>query len=441
MFAEHSFPKSANTVTSSHGRRGYRKEELIVRRRNAESDRLQLWAGVDDYFKTWDARVNRFTGWSSPEFYNISRLKEIKAQEKEENLTKRRKCLEELLEKEDSEYREELKIIRSGNRILLQNVKSKKDNLCDMNLEIQRRADEAHRREGELKLYHQYTFLHPNQYRRQNEYFNNKTLRDGTENNKGKTDSKNFNNNNKNWSEVSPKDKLKAEIEILKSTNIKMKTEMLQFMSEMERYNENMNSLKTQEMERIKQMSKVTSYFKELMKGDDKSEKENYEQLSSAEYLEYWRKKSKIVQNELKQEIVFLDDAIKVAELVHEFSLKYELEKLKQLFSKKLQLESGRDKLSNLFECSYREPWIWWKEECKMWKADQKERKKLLTQIYLKLETMEEKWCLKNVENQEQLIASQEKALSELENIKKNIEKNEQLLEELELGKTNEYLC
>jgi hypothetical protein len=61
--------QSAATYTSSHSRRS-RQEEALVRRRNAEYDRQQLWSGVTRYFNTWDVQSSKHNDWASPRYYS-----------------------------------------------------------------------------------------------------------------------------------------------------------------------------------------------------------------------------------------------------------------------------------------------------------------------------------------------------------------------------------
>jgi hypothetical protein len=61
--------QSAATFSSAHSRRS-RQEEAIVRRRNAEYDRQQLWSGVTRYFHTWDVQSSKHSDWASPRYYN-----------------------------------------------------------------------------------------------------------------------------------------------------------------------------------------------------------------------------------------------------------------------------------------------------------------------------------------------------------------------------------
>lgn len=53
-----------------------------------------------------------------------------------------------------------LQKIKNCNR-LSENMKTNKNKLCHMNLEIKRRTDDASRRENELKLYHRYNLIRP----------------------------------------------------------------------------------------------------------------------------------------------------------------------------------------------------------------------------------------------------------------------------------------
>jgi hypothetical protein len=61
--------QSPATFSSSHSRRS-RQEAALVRRRNAEYDRQQLWNGVTRYFHTWDVQSSKHSDWASPRYYS-----------------------------------------------------------------------------------------------------------------------------------------------------------------------------------------------------------------------------------------------------------------------------------------------------------------------------------------------------------------------------------
>lgn len=68
--------QSVVTSASSYSRRN-RQEEALVRRRNSEWDRQQLWNGVTQYFHTWDVQSSKHNDWASPHYYNQRSLSVI----------------------------------------------------------------------------------------------------------------------------------------------------------------------------------------------------------------------------------------------------------------------------------------------------------------------------------------------------------------------------
>ncbi|PSN41494.1 hypothetical protein C0J52_07206 [Blattella germanica] len=148
-----------STANSSASRR-IRQEEALVRRRNAEWDRQQLWNGVTQYFQTWDVLSKKHNELSSPRLYQQSMdlyKKGVEDQKKMQNLEHRRQKLAALLFEESRQY--DLEIVRqkfrpSSNRVPLEELK------C-ANFELKRREEENQRREAELKLYHNWRTNHP----------------------------------------------------------------------------------------------------------------------------------------------------------------------------------------------------------------------------------------------------------------------------------------
>lgn len=43
--------------------------EALHKKRAAECEAKQQWAGVTQYFKTWENNSNMFTNWTSPQYY------------------------------------------------------------------------------------------------------------------------------------------------------------------------------------------------------------------------------------------------------------------------------------------------------------------------------------------------------------------------------------
>lgn len=43
--------------------------EALHKKRAAECEAREQWAGVTQYFKTWENNSNKFTNWTSPQYY------------------------------------------------------------------------------------------------------------------------------------------------------------------------------------------------------------------------------------------------------------------------------------------------------------------------------------------------------------------------------------
>lgn len=43
--------------------------EALHKKRAAEYEAREQWAGVTQYFKTWENNSNKFTSWTSPQYY------------------------------------------------------------------------------------------------------------------------------------------------------------------------------------------------------------------------------------------------------------------------------------------------------------------------------------------------------------------------------------
>lgn len=48
--------------------------EALHKKRAAEYEARTQWAGVTQYFKTWENNSNKFTNWTSPQYYKKRRV-------------------------------------------------------------------------------------------------------------------------------------------------------------------------------------------------------------------------------------------------------------------------------------------------------------------------------------------------------------------------------
>lgn len=58
--------KSCNNNRRSNPAKMY---EALHKKRAAECEAREQWAGVTQYFKTWENNSNKFTNWTSPQYY------------------------------------------------------------------------------------------------------------------------------------------------------------------------------------------------------------------------------------------------------------------------------------------------------------------------------------------------------------------------------------
>ncbi|KAL0267353.1 UNVERIFIED_CONTAM: hypothetical protein PYX00_009646 [Menopon gallinae] len=143
--------KSSGRSVSSRRLTCTQLEEHLVRKRQADYERLCFWNNSSTYFKAWTFNTAQYSNWTSKEFYRSrmedERQKEMK-KKKEMLLNERRNKLRNLYEEESAMYEEELKEMKMKKEpFSLEELKA-------ANIEIMLREEEQRRRDRDLKMYH-----------------------------------------------------------------------------------------------------------------------------------------------------------------------------------------------------------------------------------------------------------------------------------------------
>lgn len=167
-------------IPSTDRRRGKAHvQNHLIRQRERDFQRQQMWTGAQDYYRKWEKNNSQFDQWTSPRYYEDNNKmlsgkaekRENQAQilmifsdlrcrrDKEELLTKRRESLRKLFHEEDKSFQIELTVAKSRERPNHKEVST--ETLRDLNCEIKQRNEERRRREAEIKLYHQWRTNNP----------------------------------------------------------------------------------------------------------------------------------------------------------------------------------------------------------------------------------------------------------------------------------------
>lgn len=133
--------------------------EALHKKRAAECEAREQWAGVTQYFKTWENNSNKFTNWTSPQYYKKSselqlemrRREQRKLEEEQEELEKWRKKLRDR-QLEDEEFKKG-QMKKKPVPLSRPNSAGQKTPSEEMAMELKRKHDAVTDREIELRLH------------------------------------------------------------------------------------------------------------------------------------------------------------------------------------------------------------------------------------------------------------------------------------------------
>lgn len=148
--------KSCNNNRRSNPAKMY---EALHKKRAAECEAREQWAGVTQYFKTWENNSNKFTNWTSPQYYKKSselqlemrRREQRKLEEEQEELEKWRKKLRDR-QLEDEEFKKG-QMKKKPIPLSRPNSAGQKTPCEEMAMELKRKHDAVTDREIELRLH------------------------------------------------------------------------------------------------------------------------------------------------------------------------------------------------------------------------------------------------------------------------------------------------
>ncbi|XP_050443328.1 trichoplein keratin filament-binding protein isoform X2 [Adelges cooleyi] len=133
--------------------------EALHKKHAAECEAREQWAGITQYFKTWENNSNKFTTWTSPEYYKKSSELQLEIRKKQQQqIDEERKETEKWLKKiqdrqrEDEDFKKE-QMKKKPVRLSRPTSASHGIPNEEMAKELLRKQDAVTNREKELKLY------------------------------------------------------------------------------------------------------------------------------------------------------------------------------------------------------------------------------------------------------------------------------------------------
>ncbi|XP_018912390.1 trichoplein keratin filament-binding protein isoform X1 [Bemisia tabaci] len=421
-----------------------REEELIVRKRNAESLHREHWNHVTKYFQVWDVRASKFSAWTSPEYYNSSFQgyeKRVENEKKKQKLIERREKLAAFLHAEEKEYNEELKRsrrTRSGSGSVLKTMPL--EELKNLNVEMKMKEEESRKREAELKNYLVWKSNQPvlrDFHRQQQEKFVKQCWVDQIkEKQEEKRREEEFNKQlEKKEAELKMEEEERAK-EALKKKQAEaaaLKQQLLhqiELLKEKERRTEELKEQERRELALRKQLEDINVH-RELIELHRK--KKEHSQFLTRQYEVKLKRQTMEVQEELAEDKKILDRISKALleeqelDAARKEEIKKEMIRVNSLLKEMNELEKKREKqLDFIF---YEEAKRLWEQQEKQWKQEKAAREKLMKEVIGTLEKQISDKLKQNLDAQKELIEERESLLSSVESMNDEIKKHETALE------------
>ncbi|KAJ9599616.1 hypothetical protein L9F63_009933 [Diploptera punctata] len=425
---------SRQNSACSWASRRMRQEEAMVRRRNAEWDRQQLWNGVTQYFHTWDVLNRKHNELSSPHLYKQGMelyKKAVEDQKKLQNLELRRQKLAMLLFEESRQYELELarqKYRPSSHRIPLEELKCKRN------------------REAELKLYYKWRTDQPavrDMERKQHGHFVReawvKQVQDRKEEREKEEKEKMEMMQELEKQRLAEEEQKKQELEEKKERALQLQDHLRRQIEELRNKERKADELKKDEAEAMQKRAKLEEILTERRAAEEKLDKKNHFSFLQKQYQLKLRRRAREVQEQLADDMRLIERLLvmEVEEQTHRNEWReaahQEMIKTRDILARQAIIEKQREReMDFLF---HEEAQKLWAEQEERWNLEREARERLLTEVLIELQRQLEEKLESNLAEQRELVKEREEILSRVE------QTNAELKEErAELRKKKELL-
>ncbi|PNF24332.1 hypothetical protein B7P43_G11912 [Cryptotermes secundus] len=417
--------QSVVTSASSYSRRN-RQEEALVRRRNSEWDRQQLWNGVTQYFHTWDVQSSKHNDWASPHYYNQSMevyKKALEAQKRAQNLQERRQRLSALLYSENSQYEIELARQKgrhnSHHRIPLEELKS-------VNYELKRREEENQRREAELKLYHQWRVKQPSirelERKQHSQFVREAWVRQVQEKKEEREKAEKEQLEAMQEREVmklAEEERQRQEHEKKKERALALQVQLKCQVEELREKEKKAEELQKEEAEAMQQRAKLEHLLMERRYAEEQRKKAELGSFLQRQYQLKLRRRAKEVQEQLAEDMRLLEKLMSIElEEKTRVSEQREAARREMLYAREALAEQARvekEREKHMAFLFHEEAQRMWSQQEEKWNLEREARERLMTEVLTVLQRQLEEKLEANLAEQRDLVKSREELVARVE--------------------------
>ncbi|VVC37039.1 Hypothetical protein CINCED_3A025372 [Cinara cedri] len=406
--------------------------EALHKKRTAEYEAREQWAGVTQYFKTWENNSNKFTNWTSPQYYKksaelqleIQRREQRRLEEEQEEWEKWQKKIRDR-QREDEEFKKgqmkkkPISLSRPNSAGQQQTQPSE-----EMAMELKRKQDAVMNREIELRLHAQSKSCDPKQAKqyemRVRQRSSESSWDDRMEERKSADQKRQEQSKNEQrLSEESLMAERTVEEDKQRSRQnraTELKNELVGQVAELK-----MRSDRCEELKKIESKYLVLqSQIENIEHRNDELDGRKKHNLSRSkvlrQYLTMLKQRSKEMVEFLREDQKLLDDlntVIHHSNVTVDLDLNGKVNELKDLFS---QYEDDENQRLYLMEFMFEEEArnIWRSHE-ERWKSEYVVRKTKVGELFTLIKTQLENQIDKGLNEQRKLIGEREELIGDIE--------------------------